>query len=285
MPKFSERYGYTTPSKVLIRESLPTSVLNAICTCFDYLREILRTRHNESIYIKLEENVWTCFLNQRLNDIYADFGRVTVITTFLTSNEVWYRKLDLLEYCIENLSNLLLTNKLEFIYKSFIEMLNAHFARLNYGYRIIDGKIVEVTSDIEIKTIEQTLSNSIEPIRNHISTALSLLSNKPEGDYRNSIKESISAVEVLCRQITGEDTLGKALKKLEKRGVTLPQFLINAFTHLYTYTNQPDTGIRHALIDDNGNIPEKDEAIFMLISCSAFINYVERKLSAYNKNV
>lgn len=285
MPKFSERYGYTTPSKVLIRGSLPTSVLNAICTCFDYLREILRTRHNESIYIKLEENVWTCFLNQRLNDIYADFGRVTVITTFLTNNEVWYRKLDLLEYCIENLSNLLLTNKLEFIYKSFIEMLNAHFARLNYGYRIIDGKIVEVTSDIEIKTIEQTLSNSIEPIRNHISTALSLLSNKPEGDYRNSIKESISAVEVLCRQITGEDTLGKALKKLEKRGVTLPQFLINAFTHLYTYTNQPDTGIRHALIDDNGNIPEKDEAIFMLISCSAFINYVERKLSAYNKNV
>ena len=48
---------------------------------------------------------------------------------------------------------------------------------------------------------------------------------------------------------------------------------------MYAYTNQPDTGIRHALMDPEGRyVPTKDEAYFMLISCSAFINYLRLKV-------
>lgn len=46
----------------------------------------------------------------------------------------------------------------------------------------------------------------------HLQEALEKLSPS-KSDYRNSIKESISAVECLCREITGESTLDKALKK------------------------------------------------------------------------
>jgi len=38
------------------------------------------------------------------------------------------------------------------------------------------------------------------------------------------------------------------------------------------------TSIRHALIDDEGTYtPTADEAIFMLVSCSAFVNYLRKK--------
>lgn len=100
----------------------------------------------------------------------------------------------------------------------------------------------------------------------------------PVGDYHNSIKESISAVEALCRGKTGENTLGKALNQLEKKRVVIPKLLKTAFEKLYAYTNQEDTGIRHSLMDDDGTYtPIADEAIFMLVSCSAFVNYLRKK--------
>lgn len=42
----------------------------------------------------------------------------------------------------------------------------------------------------------------------HLNKALELYAQRPIEDYRNSIKESISAIEVYCREITGEKTLG-----------------------------------------------------------------------------
>lgn len=53
----------------------------------------------------------------------------------------------------------------------------------------------------------------------------------------------------------------------------------SVFEQLYACANQPDTGIRHALIDDDGDyVPEAEEALFMLVSCSAFINYLNKKI-------
>lgn len=52
--------------------------------------------------------------------------------------------------------------------------------------------------------------------------------------------------------------------------------LKNAFSNLYGYTS--DTGgIRHALSEDNLEVTMED-AKFMLVSCSAFINYLKTKL-------
>ena len=46
--------------------------------------------------------------------------------------------------------------------------------------------------------------------------------------------------------------------------------LRNAFSSLYGYTNDAE-GIRHALLEE-GNLTKAD-AKFMLVCCSAFINY------------
>ena len=123
------------------------------------------------------------------------------------------------------------------------------------------------------------MHDSATNIRTHLNKALELYAQRPVGDYRNSIKESISAVEAYCREITDENTLGDALKKLNSKGVLIPPMLKVAFEKLYAYTNQPDTGIRHALMDEDGTYtPALEEALFMLVSCSSFINYLNKKL-------
>lgn len=278
MSLFSERYGYITPSDVFIRERLTPEIQNAICSCYD------RLENNASgyDYIALEKYIWRYFLNNRENDFVEDFvyAKSYVFTNFVLSKDIaWYHKLDIVEFVIEYLYD----SKCKIsapVVKSFIFELNSEFARLNFAYRIINKKIVEITSQEEIVAVEAALAESTVTVRRHINEALKLLSQRPTPDCRNSIKESISAVEAFCREKTGENTLGKALNKLDTNGINIPKMLKEAFDKLYAYTNQKDTGIRHALMDDDGKyIPSSDEAIFILVSCSAFINYLGKKVN------
>ena len=161
----------------------------------------------------------------------------------------------------------------------FIKQLNFEFERLNFAYRIIGQEIVEITSKSEIATIEDAMANTSRNIKIHLNRALELYAQRPTADYRNSIKESISAVEAFCREKTDENSLGKALNRLEANGIIIPKLLKVTFDKLYAYTNQPDTGIRHALMDSDGAYtPASEEALFMLVSCSAFLNYLCRKI-------
>ena len=94
--------------------------------------------------------------------------------------------------------------------------------------------------------------------------------------YRNSIKESISAVESACNITTGSKaTLGQALKALDDKTKVHPA-LRNAFSSLYGYTSDAD-GIRHGLLEE-ANLDFAD-AKFMLVVCSAFTNYLRSKAS------
>ena len=109
--------------------------------------------------------------------------------------------------------------------------------------------------------------------------------DRQKPDYENSIKESISAVEAICCIITGETgsqaTLGKTLKRLEDHGVTIHPSMGQAFSKLYGYTSDAD-GIRHGGIDFT-NAPAED-AKYMLLSCSAFVNYLIEKYSKMGGN-
>ena len=73
--------------------------------------------------------------------------------------------------------------------------------------------------------------------------------------------------------------LQDGIDKLEKNGVKIPVFLKSGFEKLYVYTNNEKTGIRHALMDD-ADAPQYDEAKFMIVACSAFINYIQGKRSS-----
>lgn len=282
MTLFSERYKYTNPSDVIIREKITPEIQNAICSCYD---RFFWNIENHFIWNNFPYNlahyIWTNFLNYRdgyfsdMNNQYLD-----LITDYIESpKNIWYQKLDLLELTIKYIDKYESKyGPFDHITEQFTTDLNNEFKRLHFAYRIVNNEIIEITSEEEIKAIESALKDSTDNIRTHLNSALELYAKRPIGDYRNSIKESISAVEVYCRDRTGEKTLGKALNQLEKAGVIIPQLLNKAFVTLYAYTNQPDTGIRHALMDDTGAYtPGADEALFMLVSCCSFINYLTNK--------
>lgn len=78
----------------------------------------------------------------------------------------------------------------------------------------------------------------------------------------------------MCNLITGNrDTLGEALKKVEGK-VAIHAALKKGFSNIYGYTSDA-SGIRHALLDES-NLDFED-AKYMLISCSAFVNYLASK--------
>lgn len=188
----------------------------------------------------------------------------TIRTTFFDFK--WHRLYSFLEFIVsldhENTARGL---TLEF---------NRILERENSAYRFISGKITPITSNDEIEEIEKAISapDNYSGVRTHLQTSLGHLTDRENPDYRNSIKESISAVESLTKKLVGDDkaTLGQALKILETKH-NLHASLKSAFMTLYGYTSDAG-GIRHALLD-NTAAPTKADARFMLICCSAFINF------------
>ena len=156
--------------------------------------------------------------------------------------------------------------------KLFIKKVEKVFKEENVNYKIVNDIITDIVNQVEINSINDALTNGETVTQNHISKALEYLyKNK---DYDNSIKESISAVESICQIITGDDnaTLRAALNKLPS---TVHGALKEAFKKLYGYTSDAN-GIRHANGLGEGN-STFEEAKYMLISCSAFINYLREE--------
>ena len=131
--------------------------------------------------------------------------------------------------------------------KSFINLCNQFLEKENSAYRFVDGKIIEINSSQEIEEIENAIfkSTPYQGTKQHLQVAITLLSDKENPDYRNSIKESISAVESLCKTVTNKTngTLSGALDVLNNTTKLHPA-LKDAFKKLYGYTSDAD-GIRH----------------------------------------
>jgi len=162
----------------------------------------------------------------------------------------------------------------------FSEFCNAILERENAGYRIVGGRVAEITSPAEIESVEEALSTSVRGAQKHLAAALALLTDRKKPDYRNSIKESISAVESIVRALTGDSkvTLGAALNFLQQK-IGMHKAMKTSFSSLYGYTSD-EGGIRHAMLDEP-NLSFSD-AKFMLVACSAFVNFVVGK-AAENK--
>lgn len=159
----------------------------------------------------------------------------------------------------------------------FLAFTNAVLERNLSGYRFIGLTLTPISSDEEVKSIEAATSNRAvnAGARAHLAAALRLLSDRKNPDHRNSIKESISAVESICQQLTGNPkaTLGDALKVIEKRG-GVHAALKSSFNSLYGYTSD-SSGIRHAMLDES-SLGAVDSQ-YMLIACSSFVNYLVSK--------
>lgn len=128
----------------------------------------------------------------------------------------------------------------------YINDCNFILERENAAYRFINKRVVPITDEIEINEIEEAFSitnkfTALMGANLHLNNALEKLSNRKNPDYRNSIKESISAVESLAKVITKDEnaSLGSALKELKKKNVFHKAFL-DGLEKLYGYTSDPN---------------------------------------------
>ena len=182
----------------------------------------------------------------------------------------WFEVYDFIEFIANNYPNGKTNSE-------FTEACNGVLEEELSAYRFVGNQIVQITSEEEISEIEESLETPLKPVRTHLENSLKLLSDRKSPDYRNSIKESISAVEAISRLITKKEkaTLGQALEQLETE-IPLHGALKKAFSNLYGYTSSAE-GIRHALLDES--TLSFEDAKFMLVSCSAFVNFLISKAS------
>lgn len=275
--KFSQRIGKTSVKSKLqvefIDDELKNRIWNVILEEFFYQITDYAPGY-ETQRERVCKRIWKDFFNETI-DNFRDEGYINTenFIQYLRKwfyEAEWFEIYDLLEFIIE-----IDKETSDDISDFFNEALEKEVS----GYRIVSYQVVQITSEIEIEEIENAIDNTDKwrPVNTHLKTALNFLSDKKKPDFRNSIKESISAVESLCKIITKDKkaTLGKALKEVEKK-FSIHRAIGNSFTAIYGYTSDAG-GIRHALLEKDVELDFSD-AKYMLVSCSAFINYLKAKI-------
>jgi len=279
--RFSQRIGKTTVKTELEREGMSEGLRNNLWNVT--LNLVLDSKDNSSavsynpdrtelhlfmidLYMRfLKWPIDTIPMSTYLHGIVSRDDSVKTIRGWFFAVK-WFDLLDFIEFVSRN-------------NPKFKKEANTYFKEEMSAYRFVDGVLAEINSQEEVVEVEAALHNTDKfvSVRTHLQTALSLLSDRKTPDFRNSIKESISAVESLAKIITQNEktTLGQALKEIEKTH-QIPRALQGAFDKLYGYTSD-QSGIRHALLENSVPV-NMEEARFMLVTCSAFVNYLISKL-------
>lgn len=269
--RFSQRYGYKPIKDALQIDGMDSDLRNSLWNLLElhYLPTLWNAQRNRRTEPLLR--LWMNFFKSPIDTINTyRYRNMEVIRKFFFECQ-WYEVYDFLEFIAQDLRNSGQASVFQIGANGFLEKEVS-------GYRFVDGLITPITDPSEIGAIEEALNAGTDSVSTQLQKALEFLSDRQNPDYRNSIKESISAVETQVRATLGTDkgTLGALLTKLEQQHPIHPA-MKEAFSKLYGYTSD-EGGIRHALMDDSREATF-EEAKFMLVACSAFINYV-RGISA-----
>jgi hypothetical protein len=143
------------------------------------------------------------------------------------------------------------------------------------SFRVLDDLFVPITNDAELASVADAVKGSraagLDGVLQCLEAALGHLGKRPDPEYKGAVQEAIHAVESLAMVVTGDPngTLTGMLSLLAKKTEMHPQFK-TALGNLYNWAS--DDGIRHGSID--GRDVTEAEARFIVITSSAFINYV-----------
>ncbi|WP_417564866.1 AbiJ-NTD4 domain-containing protein [Marinobacter sp.] len=270
--KFSERQGFSTPRETFQLKNIDRALKNSIWNILNL--HVLgpnqfknRTQTEKYLVKSFYVFLWKDFFKEPIDNMSGvlDIEFLDMKDRFYKLS--WYEIYDLVEFIAAHHHS-----------DVFSEQINSVLKSEKSGYRLVDEKIVPITNEIEIGSIEKVVSqDKYSGCSAHIKRAMELYADRKSPDYRNSIKESISAIESITREITldRKGGINNALTELEKKGV-IHKALKSSLSSLYGYTSD-ENGIRHAILEEP-RVSESD-AKFMLITCSAFANYIIEKIA------
>ena len=159
--------------------------------------------------------------------------------------------------------------------QKFHDALNAILEEEGAGYRFLNGQITPITNELEVSSIEQSLSpqNNLAGASAHIDKALMLLSKKPEPDYLNSVKESISSGRVGRKESRPREKQHSGwrsrISEDIKRSSQVALGFLEKDVWLYKRCGR-NQACRHGRTGGGRFAFAK----YMLVTCSAFVNYL-----------
>lgn len=267
MALFSERNNLVPDEQIIQLESankkLRTSVFNAL-----YVHMSLDDPYSwdETLARQFWILLWRNPLDRFPNNPY-EFGQI--LKQSLLSCE-WFGVYDAIEFVINAQKD-----NYHRQWDDFQNVINSILEKERSGYRIINGLTAPIANDEELQSLEDSLKlpERFSGAGLHIQNAISQFSKRPNPDYRNTVKEAISAVESVAKVITGNDhaSLGEALGILQNKEIAHPA-LLEGWKKIYGFTCNED-GIRHGSMSGEIKV-DYSLAKYMLVSCSAFSNYL-----------
>ncbi|HEU0070061.1 MAG TPA: hypothetical protein VFS04_02080 [Alphaproteobacteria bacterium] len=279
MARFSDRIGVTKTAAVLQLNSMNDDLANSLWNALAITLEDIHSLNDEfgdetegSFFIKY---MWINFFKSPLDELPTSWREARDNCKEVYTENEWFEVYNFIEVALGALRYVDSKNNSK-RRETFRDLTNHFLEKEMSGYRVIGDYVAPITSEEEVTAVKEALveSDNFQIVATHIKAAVALMSDKKSPDYRNSIKESISAVEAACRIITGDTkvTLGQALKALETKGVNVHPALRQGFEKIYGWSSDSN-GIRHSMTDEpNLNF---NDAKFMLIACSAFTNFLK----------
>lgn len=288
---FSDRRKIDPLNKEIQLKDLDSRTRNKIANLTRSWYDVIKNRGYSNYFCsKLLNDVFGAYVSDDLHDL-IEYRNDNFITQYLSRpiiNNPYDETLTIVEY----VADFIIALREKFYqspyayqtcpYPDAVKEINDLFQEEFVGYRMIDEQIVSISDNLEIETINTSLANEFDGVKSHIKKSLSLLSDRENPDYKNSIKESISSVEAICQIIIKDEkaTLGQAINELRKNGVEIHPSLEAAFKKLYGYTSDQG-GIRHAEGIEESHV-SFSEAKFMLVTCSAFVNYLTEEYGKHD---
>jgi len=185
---FSQRKGYKPVSKIIQRDGVSDELRNTLWNILDLFvwqtRDFLYTQYGETGMGTYSTTLWLNYFKKPIDTRPASsYDILGTIRNYFFSCQ-WYELYDFVEFTLCYLEN-----------DEVTKAVNTILERELSAYRFIDNIFTDITDQQEIEMLEHALADKDFPgVAAHLRRALELLSERENPDYRNSIKESISAV-------------------------------------------------------------------------------------------
>jgi hypothetical protein len=276
---FTKRHGYGACASGPIYEDAPEKLRIGLWNLIqDYVRNNNLPGY-ESLYLKI-----TSWLKIKRREKVNYFREIEYL--IITKLE-WYQLFELIErffdlivffgYDEDNYLGRVMPEQLRKIRYDYTVKINILLEGENIGWRLKKGQLERIGPEfLETEVIQKTKDILKNPLftgpNNQFNKAIRFLSNRPEPDLENCVKEAVGALEGVARLLLKKEkvSLGEAVVKLINIGKIRKPF-DKIFDVLYGFaSNEP--GVRHAAIKpSNMTVQEASFVLYNSAVCILFL--------------
>lgn len=264
---FSRRYGLIPTPDGLVFDAVPQRVRVGLCHIVDYLLLSDRTINYRIVY-----RACCAALRVPREPAVASEYQAELAVHKLIMECHWWHFYDL----CEALSTYPASPDSK---RDLAKNINELLAEERMGFELRQGRLERLSSsfvDSEIQEARFLLKEAeFKGADAHFEKAVRAISERPNPDVENCIKDAVAAVESVGRVLAGDlkAVLSDILKDMSKKG-TIPKALEQAIQKLYAYRGD-EPGVAHGLVDDSA--VTIDEAQLVLAMSAAIMVYLVNK--------